>query len=528
MQRRAFLTAIAGGWLAHASGASSRAPSGHLVGASASLGHLVRDGGAPAPSGPPERADVVVIGGGVSGLSAAWRLRDAGLDVLVLELEPTLGGTSASSDDGVVPHPWGAHYLAAPNPEARAALRLLAEMGAVTGWDAASRPVFDPRLLCHAPQERVFHRGAWHPGLVPTAALDATARAELARFAEVEAAMTARVGRDGRPWFQIPVALSSRDPEALALDEMTMAAWLDREGYRSPYLREYVRYATLDDFGGEPDDVSAWAGLHYFAARKLKTPELEGSHFLVWPEGNGRLVTALATAPARRRTGTLVTRVAPASNDRVAIDAFEPPARAYRVEARAAIVATPSFVARRVVAGARPLPDRAASPWLVANLHVTRPVDPDMAWDSVIWGADGLGYVDASHQRTSLSERTVLTYYRAFGARDVAASRARLASASWAELADDVLRDLAPAHPAMREQIDRLDLCLWGHAMPRPRPGFLGARPFEAPVMLADRVAWAHVDQTGMALFEEAQARGVAAAEAIAPLVGASLGETWL
>jgi hypothetical protein len=46
--------------------------------------------------------------------------------------------------------------------------------------------------------------------------------------------------------------------------------------------------------------------------------------------------------------------------------------------------------------------------------------------------------------------------------------------------------------------------------------------------MLADRVAWAHVDQTGMALFEEAQARGVAAAEAIAPLVGASLGETWL
>jgi phytoene dehydrogenase-like protein len=533
MHRRAFLTSVAAGWIAEAVLESVPPVAGRVVGASREIGHLLRDGGAPRPSGPPERADVVVVGGGVSGLSAAWRLRDAGLDVLVLELEPFLGGTSAWGEDGVVPHPWGAHYLAAPNPGARAALRLLREMGAVTGSDAAGRPVFDPLLLCHAPQERVFHAGEWHPGLVPMDALGPAERDELARFSELEATMTAWTGADGRAAFQIPVEQSSRDPEVLALDRMSMAEWLAREGYRTPFLRWYVRYATLDDFGGLPEDVSAWAGLHYFGARKLRSPELEGSRFLVWPEGNGRLVKGLsAGSPARRRTGALVTRVAPVpGRPAVELDVFDTVARtAGRVEARAAIVAAPGFVVRRLVAGARErgVPDRAASPWLVANLHVRRPIDPDAAWDSVLVAGEGLGYVDARHQLTSLSERTVLTYYRAFGDPDVAAARARLAAAPWASLADGVLRDLAPAHPELREQTARMDLMVWGHAMPRPRPGFLGERPFEVPCALDERIAWAHVDQSGLALFEEAQARGVRAAEVVARAIGKDLGETWL
>ena len=42
------------------------------------------------------------------------------------------------------------------------------------------------------------------------------------------------------------------------------------------------------------------------------------------------------------------------------------------------------------------------------------------------------------------------------------------------------------------------------------------------------RVAWAHVDQPGMALFEEAHACGVRAAETIAASMGIAIGESWL
>jgi protoporphyrinogen oxidase len=474
---------------------------------------------------------VVIVGGGVSGLAAAWRLAAVGIESTVVELEPFVGGTSAFGTDGVIPYPWGAHYLAAPNPEARATLRLLQEIGTLTGWDAAGRPRFDSRTLCHAPQERLFYNGDWHPGLVPGDALTAREREEMARFADIEHALTARTGSDGRAAFQIPLDLCSRDPELLRLDRMSMSEWLDREGFRTPFLRWYVRYATLDDYGALPENVSAWAGLHYFAARKLQTPELDGSRFLVWPEGNGRLVQALlTTSRARLVTGALVTRVLPSPGG-VQVHYVDAATRdAGRINARAAIVAIPAFIARRIVPPAltRALPERTSSPWLVANLHVTCPVDPDLPWDSVLYDADGLGYVDARHQLTDLSDRTVLTYYRAYGEADTAGRRTALARAPWEELASGVLRDLAPAHPLLREQIERMDIMLWGHGMPRPCPGFLGETPFDIPSLLGERIAWAHVDQAGMALFEEAQARGVKAAEAIAGALGKDPGETWL
>jgi glycine/D-amino acid oxidase-like deaminating enzyme len=531
MERRAFLTALATGLLVDTVVPSPRALGGRLIGASSGLGHLLRDGEVPLPSGPPELADVVVVGGGVAGLSAAWRLAPLGLDVRVLELEPFIGGTSTWGDDGAAPHPWGAHYLAAPNPEARAALRLLEEMGVVVGWDAASRPRFDPRVLCHAPQERLFYRGAWHQGIVPSDALDDHDREEMERFSDLEHELTERVGADGRPAFTIPLAMSSRDPDLVALDRTSMKDWLDREGYTSPFLRWYVRYACLDDFGAEPEEVSAWAALHYFAGRKLKTPELEGSHFLVWPEGNGRLVKALVErSPASILRGALVTSIEVLPSGRVEVRWLDVRDRiARRTHARGVVLAAPAFIARRLFPSASPrLPVRASSPWVVANLHVERPIDPDMAWDSVLYDAAGLGYVDARHQLTTLSERTVLTYYRAYGGPNVADARAMLLRAPWAEIADEVLRDLRPAHPELRDQIERMDVCIWGHAMPRPRPGFLGERPFEPVTLLDERVAWAHADQPGMALFEESQASGVRAAEFLAPALGVEAGSTWL
>jgi glycine/D-amino acid oxidase-like deaminating enzyme len=528
MQRRAFLTAVAGGWVASAFPPAEDALRGELLGSDAKLGHRLRDGLLPPLSTARERADVVVVGGGISGLSAAWRLAPAGLDVRVLELEPRLGGTSAYGTEGVVAHPFGAHYLPVPNVEARAAHRLLAEMGVLQGHDAAGRPRFDARHLCHAPAERIFYQGAFHPGLVPDDALSAEERDELVRFGELERRLTAQRGSDGRPVFQLPIALSSRDPEHLALDRLSMTEWLEREGFRTPFLRWYVRYATLDDYGGEPDDVSAWAGLHYFAARKLEGPELAGSDYLVWPEGNGRLVRALLEGGRpRTQSGAAVVSVEE-TRDGVAVTYLDVARDELRViEARGAILACPAFLARRLVRGAE-LPARTTSPWLVANLHVSRPADPNLPWDTVLYDAQGLGYVDAGHQRMRPAESTVLTYFRAFGDRDVAASRAALLGKSWPQHVADVFADLAPAHPDLADSATRVDLMVWGHAMPRPRPGFLGATPFTPPVRLGTRITWGHVDQSGLALFEEAQARGVEAAETLAAPLGIELGATWL
>lgn len=526
--RRAFLLGGAGTALATTLSAGKREIAGGIIGASMARGHLLRDGAPALPDGGETTCDVAIVGGGVSGLSAAWRLAPSGVNVRLLELEPVLGGTSRSGDEGVVAHPWGAHYLPVPNPEARAALRLLEEMGVLVGWDAGGRPRFDPRVLCHAPDERIFYRGAWHMGLVPSDALETREIAELRRFTAFTEALSRKRGSDGRFLFQIPIAESSRDADTVALDRMSMASWLDREGYVTPFMRWYVRYATLDDFGGEPEDVSAWAGLHYFTARKLKSPELEGSRFLVWPEGNGHLVHALERSlPEGAATrGAVVLGVEPAEKD-VIVRYIDLEARGLRrLRARAVVLAVPAFVARRLLATSA-LPTRKTSPWIVANLHVERDIDPNQTWDSVLFDARGLGYVDAAHQLTPPRRDTVLTYFRAFGDEDVGRVRADLATANWDELAGAAMDDLAPAHPDLREQTKRIDVMIWGHAMPRPCVGFLGDAPFEETRRLAQRVAWGHVDLPGMALFEEAQRSGVLAAESAAKDAGIDLGETW-
>src|SRR5919107_5074726 len=123
-------------------------PEGEIVGASDGIGHLIRDGLRPEPE-VWERAGVCIVGGGIAGLAAAWRFLRAGFDGFVLlELEAEPGGTARSgSAHGVVPYPWGAHYLPAPRQTNRALVALLDEIGVLEGADAEGQPVVGEQFL---------------------------------------------------------------------------------------------------------------------------------------------------------------------------------------------------------------------------------------------------------------------------------------------------------------------------------------------------------------------------------------------
>ncbi|MBL9085618.1 MAG: FAD-dependent oxidoreductase, partial [Planctomycetia bacterium] len=321
LTRRGLLTGAAAGAAALALGGCGgrRRVTGRIVGPSEARGHLVRDGVPPAAAPATDAAEVVVVGGGVAGLSAAWRLLGGGVaDVRLLELEDALGGTAASTVVGGLPCPWGAHYVPRPTSEQRALCRLLREAGVVSGFDAAGRAVADEGALCRAPHERVFAEGAWHEGLFPRDLATADDVAQWARFEAEVASLAARRDAAGRRAFAIPTSASARDDDLLALDRMSMAAWMASRGYTARLVRWEVDYACRDDYGATPDLVSAWAGLHYFAAR-VAAPGDEAAPFLTWPEGNGRLVAHLARAlGGRARTGAVVTSLEPGA-DRVVV-----------------------------------------------------------------------------------------------------------------------------------------------------------------------------------------------------------------
>ncbi len=79
-----------------------------------------------AANGRQHRRSVAVIGGGISGLAAAFLLKDAGLDVTVFEGSPRLGGKLAVSEVGGVAVDAGAEALLARRPEGTG---LISEVG---------------------------------------------------------------------------------------------------------------------------------------------------------------------------------------------------------------------------------------------------------------------------------------------------------------------------------------------------------------------------------------------------------------
>ncbi|MCP3139107.1 FAD-dependent oxidoreductase [Pyxidicoccus xibeiensis] len=500
---------------------------GAIVDRAVEVGHKLRGG--PLPRAQVlEPVDVLVVGAGVAGLSAAWRLAGAGVKgVRVLELEAEAGGTSRSGRNAVTAYPWGAHYLPAPLEDRGPVVRLLKEMGAVTGVDTHGYPTFEESLLIHEPEERFFYRGHWYEGLYLRAGASAEDLAELERFEARMNGFAAARDAKGRKAFAVPSGLSSDDAEWTALDGLTMAAWLTREGFRSERLKWVVDYACRDDYGTTAEHVSAWAGIWYFAARQDgKGERSEG--FLSWPEGNGRLVSQLQAGlpPGTVERNVLVHTVEPGEGGcRVdALEAGTGKPRAFL--ARQVVLACPRFVAAHVVAPwRRQRPEWLGAfsygPWVVANLTLASPPRSrgfPLAWDNVFYESRSLGYVVATHQLLRQDENgpTVLTWYLPMDGADVKAEREKALSATYADWEALVMADLLPAHPGIAEQARRLEVQRWGHAMVRPSPGFMwGAAKKAAQESLGRSLHFAHSDLGGMALFEEANWFGVRAAERV-------------
>lgn len=491
---------------------------GTLGGADFTRGHLLRERTSwPEPS-EHVHTGIAILGGGVAGLSAGWALAEAGYaDFRLFELEDRAGGNSRSGRNAVSAFPLGAHYLPIPNAETKGVLRLLERLGIVTGWQDG-KPLFDPYQIVADPDERLLRLGRWQEGLVPSVGLTPVDRHDLAAFFAAMAAFRDRRD-DGRPAFAIPMALSSDAPDLQALDRLSFAAWLDAQGWHSPILRGHVRYGCRDDYGTEPDQVSAWAGIHYFAGRRGIAANADGDAVLTWPEGNGHLAGRLAARlQGHLSCGQIVHRVATVG-DGVEIDCLDVArATVQRVHAKAAVLAMPHFVAARVLpAGSLDATGFGYAPWIVANVTVDRPPagrGAALAWDNVSWTGRSLGYVVASHQALdAVPGPTVLTWYMPLSDMAPAAARRLMLDRPLADWQDIVAQDLLATNPDLAGAIRRIDVWRWGHAMIRPVPDFFFGGPRAAAATARPPLFFGHSDLSGLSLFEEAHYRGTLAAQ---------------
>ena len=498
------------------------------MGASQRLGHLLRQTHPKDRFPEPETHtyDVAIVGGGVSALCAAWKLKKSGVeDFILLELERRLGGTAASGRANSTEFPWGAHYINVPPAEADCVKEVLADLGIIEGYDDQGRPQIPKEYILKWPRERLFVDGKWTEWDL----LEGASREEeeaIRAFEDDMLSWTLYKGRDGRRAFALPLSYSTSDSRVRKLDNVSMKTYVHSKGWDSPRLDWMINYACRDDYGSTMESVSAWAGIHYFACRfyDLRLQKEYPSDTLTWPAGNGFLIQRLAAGLTKSQycLGRVVLRI---DNDcsGATVGYFDASARTYRsLKARTVIYAAKLHTAPFVVVG---LPDSQKeairscvySPWLTAAIqvrHLPTNSEVSIAWDNVIYDSRSLGYIVADHQirKPYKNAPSVLVYYLPF-VEKVDVARRWLLEHDHAYWVNVIMQDLLRAHPDLENHVQRIDVYRWGHAMIRPKPGTVWGPESERRRMPLGVVYFASCDTTGLPLFEEACFSGIRAAE---------------
>lgn len=468
---------------------------GSFVNDSFPIGHQIRDRAVSMSPKRTVRIPVVIVGGGIAGLSAAWRLDKRGFrDFVLLEMEREAGGNSRSGSNDITAFPWAAHYIPVPSNSAVLVRELMEEFGVLKGGE------WDERYLCYSPQERLYLHGRWQEDLEPADSATAKDREQKQRFT----ALVREFASTGE--YTVPMEVGARPS---MLDRVSMREWMRQQDFDSPYLNWYVDYACRDEYGGSSGDISAWAGIYYFAAHF----EHEGKGPITQPEGNGWIVKGLV----RKLRSYIQTNspVAAIQNDGRRLKVLTPNT-AYVCDA--VIFAAPLMLARYLLENSPPV-DTEYSPWVTANIslhRMPRERGLEVAWDNVIYGSQSLGYVSATHMTLrSRIDRSVWTWYSALTEGAPKLMRAKLLHEPWQYWRDTILADLRRAHPDIDECVSRIDVMRFGHAMARPTPGSIFSSTRARFTRPYSRIYFAHSDVSGFSVFEEAQYRGVQAADRV-------------
>lgn len=492
---------------------------GKIVGANAKIGHLMRTGVSAKPTRI-ESINTLIVGGGIAGLSAAWWLEREGFkNFRLFEMDTDVGGNSSFGGNSVSSYPWGAHYIPIPGEDAIYVRALFEELGVIERYENGL-PFYNEFFLCADSNERLLFQGEWQEGLVPLHGVTKEVRLQYESFFSFIKEMKEKRGSDGKRAFAIPMELSSQDEEFLKLDRISMADFMKSRGWTAETLNWYVNYCCRDDYGRPQTDVSAWAGLHYFASRNGKAVNADSSSVLTWPEGNGYFVKRLKDKLASHiQSQSLVFRLE-TTGQNVLVDVLDTQTNiCTRYEADHVIYAGQRFTADKTIEGYQTTVDLDYAPWLIANVTLSekpQSYGQPYSWDNVSYYSPSLGYIAADHQELKLNrKRSVVTYYRPLDEAKSKAARQAAYVKSHQDWVDQIVPDLESMHRGISKTIEQLDVWIWGHGMINPGIDFLWSEKRKTLLKSHGRIEFAHSDMSGISIFEEAQFRGVEAAKKI-------------
>jgi protoporphyrinogen oxidase len=426
--------------------------------------HQVRDGKVFSRPPASARHDIVIVGGGVSGLTSAYLLRDR--DFLLLEKEPHWGGNAYLMEYDGQAYATGAAFI---EKSETAAFDLATQIGLhplpVNNWDGT--------IL-----KGEFVPDTWGEG-IDKLPYSASVRESFKKFRKE----------------MLAVDLQKRTQELFAVPFSDFL-----KNYPAEIKQWWDNYGP-SNWGATSDETAAAIGL--YEVRAISGDNRTDDR-CTWPGGLGAITRKLAQAlqagsADRLLTGATIVAVVP-QKDSVQVT-YTRNAQLTTVSAKAVIMATPKFLTRHIVEG---LPDKQSIamrqiryiPYPVVNLIFDKPVF-NKGYDTWCPGNTFTDFIVADwvvrQQPGYQQKHNILSCYTPMREED---RGYLLTEISARKIAQNVLRDFQKLFPG--SNVDPVEVHIYrrGHPLYMSTPKlFTEVQPLARQPM--DRVFFANTDSEG-------------------------------
>lgn len=455
------------------------------------------------PSAPSEQREVVVVGGGIAGLSSAYFLQSK--NPIVLEQDIQFGGNSKGEVFGDSPFSIGAAYITRPENNGP-----IHRMLQATGILGASRldEFGGENVISKSVGLKSFWKGDSDPA---NAALYKRIAEDLK---QISLKMYPQI-----PWNPNSISRAMFDQ----LDRLTFLQWFQSRYGQTlpPSLLEFMQLYCWSSFGGSFDEISATQGLNFLAG------EIDG--LVAFPGGNAAIAQGLYNyllgrlAPNSLRSGSMVLEVKTVGNT-VEILVDPPRGNLYTIACRNCVIALPKFVAQYIVPEMSVVQKQVARSmkyrgYIVSNVLLKAPlespsldtflVDGTVPPSPRMTGPMTRSFSDvcfANWASQDRGTRSILTLYKAFpydGGKN-----AMLHPSIFARMREEsktITAEILTALKVSTNAIEGIRMSRWGHALPLAQTGFLASHSdltFKTPTN--DRIFYANQDNDANPSFEAA------------------------
>ncbi len=436
--------------------------------------------------------DVVVIGGGVSGLAAATLLQMEGVDVVTIDSEPRLGGAAVSGRIADQDVPLGSVYFVDPTDDIQMLMR-------VAGIEAVQCP--DDAFILEGGM-RV--RNVWSDETLGLIIKDVKERDQMKRFRDMLAAMDADL-----PSYPLATELS---PEMRQLDAMSARGYLDR--YRSPMLNTIVNAYSRSSMGAPSTQTNAYCFLNFYQS---ELGDAFGYPRYSFPGGTAKLTGGLASSLAHVRTNEVVARVRETATD-VEVDSVLADGTVVRTRARYAIVAVPKFQLPAILDEIDPARTKAIAsltyaPYATIQVVSDRPIVHGGSYDT--WDMRTQDAYTDIIDPTTITPGTRTHVVSLYVPMDPSERSLLLNDDRFAtRVMETVERFRSTLDPHEQDAIREVHAWGWGHGVVVPTPGSHNG-PAQRAAAPTARIRFAGTDNDAAPAIENAVANGTAAARSL-------------